>query len=138
MAVFPSAEWLTEYVDQINGSAKFADAAQTFEADISYVFEAEPDKGVPRDVWCRAAFSGGSCQWAEYDVDPGPAREAMFVIRAEYSRWRDVIEGRIDPIEGMLDGDLIVTGHLPTLLRHVRAADELVRLAAQVSSEFAG
>ena len=83
MAVFPSSEWLTEYVDQINGSAKFAAAAQTFEADISYVFEAEPDKGVPRDIWCRAAFSGGSCQWAEYDVDAAQAREATFVIRAE-------------------------------------------------------
>jgi hypothetical protein len=137
MAVFPSSEWLTEYVDRINSSATFAEAAQTFEADISYVFEADPDQGVPRDIWCRAAFAGGRCQWAEYDVDPVQARTAMFVIRAEYARWRDIIEGRIDPIEGMLDGDLLVTGHLPTLLRHVRAADELVRLAAQVSTSFA-
>jgi hypothetical protein len=136
MSVFPSAQWLAEYVTQINTSAEFADAAQTFEADIAYVFEAEPDRGVPEDIWCRAEFGGGTCRTAGYDIDPAEGKRATFVIRAPYSRWKDVIQGRIDPMEGMLDGDLMVTGHLPTLLRYVRAANELVTLAAKVSSSF--
>jgi hypothetical protein len=136
VSVFPSAQWLADYVTQINASAGFADAAKTFEADIAYVFEAEPDLGVPEDIWCRAEFGGGRCRTADYDIDPAEGRRAAFVIRAPYSRWKDVIQGRIDPMEGMLDGDLMVTGHLPTLLRYVRAADELVTLAAKVSSSF--
>lgn len=136
MAVFPSAGWLAEYVTQINRSAEFAEAARTFEADIVYVFEAEPEHGLPRDIWCRAQFSGGACRWANFDIDPADGGGSTFVLRAPYSIWKDVIQGRIDPMEGMLDGDLLVTGHLPTLLRYVRAANELVTLAAKTSSSF--
>lgn len=136
MPVFPSAGWLDEYVARINSSEEFEDAARTFEADIAFVFEAEPKLGVPADIWCLASFGDGKCKSAEYDVDARQSATATFVIRAPYSRWREVIEGRLDPIEGMLDGDLVVTGHLPTLLKYVRATDELVSLAAKVSSSF--
>ncbi|WBC07464.1 SCP2 sterol-binding domain-containing protein [Micromonospora sp. WMMA1947] len=136
MPVFPSAEWLDGYVERINSSEEFEDAARTFEADIAFVFEAESENGVAADIWCLATFGDGKCQQADYDVEQERAAGATFVIRAPYSRWKDVIQGRIDPIEGMLDGDLVVTGHLPTLLRYVRATDELVNLAAKVSSSF--
>ena len=136
MPVFPSSDWLDEYVRQINASDDFAEAARTFEAEISFVFEAEPEHGVPADIWCRTEFGDGTCRWAHYDVPAETAKDATFVIRAPYSRWKDVIDGKMDPIEGMLDGDLAVTGHLPTLLRYVRATDELVNLASKVASSF--
>jgi hypothetical protein len=136
MPVFPSAAWLDEYVRCMNDSEEFADAARTFEADIVYVFEAEPELGVPADIWCRADFGGGACRWAKYDIGPDNGAGAQFTLRAPYSIWKEVIQGHIDPMEGMLDGDLVVTGHLPTLLRYVRAANELVTLSAAVSSSF--
>ncbi|MFF5425153.1 MULTISPECIES: SCP2 sterol-binding domain-containing protein [unclassified Streptomyces] len=136
MSVFPSAEWLQAYVRLINDSEEFEEAASTFEADIAFVFEAEEERGVPADIWCLTEFGGGKCKWAEYDVGETRAKDATFVIRAPYTAWKGVIEGEIDPIEGMLDGDLMVTGHLPTLLRYVRATDELVSLAAHVASSF--
>jgi hypothetical protein len=134
--VFPSSEWLDAYVAGINSSAEFAEAARTFTAELSYVFEAEPERGHPRDVWASAGVSGGVCHWWRYDVDPDEGAKAEFVLRAPYSLWKRIILGEVDPMEAMLDGDLAVTGHLPTLLRYVRAANELVTLAASVSSEF--
>ncbi|QFU90582.1 SCP2 sterol-binding domain-containing protein [Amycolatopsis sp. YIM 10] len=136
MAVFPSREWLEVYVAKINESADFEAAARTFAADISFVFEAEPDNGVPRDIWCKTEFADGKCLSADYGVPEAEGRTAAFIIQAPYSRWKDVIGGKIDPIESMLDGDLAVTGHLPTLLRYVRATDELVGLAATAASGF--
>ncbi|MFJ4953519.1 SCP2 sterol-binding domain-containing protein [Streptomyces sp. NPDC088760] len=137
VSLFPSAEWLNSYVELINSSEEFEEAARTFQAEIAFVFEAEEDRGVPADIWCHTEFGDGKCKCATYDVGPEGARDATFVIRAPYSVWKSVIEGETDPIEGMLDGDLMVTGHLPTLLKYVRATDELVSLAAQVSSSFA-
>jgi SCP-2 sterol transfer family len=136
MPRFPSADWLDAYVDRINSSAEFRTAARDFEATISYVFEAEPG-ALDRDVWARAVVGGGCCSWWRYDVTPEAGVESQFVLRAPYSLWKDVIGGGLDPMEAMLDGDLAVTGHLPTLLRYVRAANELVTLAAAVSTEFA-
>ena len=46
MADFPSEEWLKLYVERINSSKEYQEAAATWEGDIAYVFEAEPDKGV--------------------------------------------------------------------------------------------
>lgn len=136
MPVFPSSEWLDEYVARINASAEFEEAARTFEADISYVFEAQPELGHERDVWARAGVGGGKCLWWRYDVTPEEGSESQFVLRAPYSLWKQIILGQVDPMEAMLDGDLAVTGHLPTLLRYVRAANELVTIAATVSSSF--
>lgn len=136
MPVFPSAEWLDEYVEAINGSADFAEAAKTFEAELSYVFEADPDEGHYEDVWASAGVKDGYCHWWRYGVTPEEGAKAEFVLRAPYSMWKEIILGNVDPMEAMLDGDLAVTGHLPTLLRYVRAANELVNLAAAVSSNF--
>ncbi|WP_328941207.1 hypothetical protein OG259_05805 [Streptomyces sp. NBC_00250] len=136
MSVFPSTEWLQSYVQRINASEEFEEAASTFDAEIAFVFEAEAESGVPADIWCHTEFGGGKCKWAEYDTGEEKAKDSTFVIRAPYSSWKGVIRGEIDPIEGMLDGDLMVTGHLPTLLRYVRATDELVSLAAHVASTF--
>lgn len=137
MPVFPSSDWLDAYVELINTSSTFAEAAKTFEADLSYVFEADPDHGHHDDVWASAGVSGGVCRWWRYDVGPEAGSRAEFVLRAPYSLWKAVILGQVDPMEAMLDGDLAVTGHLPTLLRYVRAANELVNLAGSVSTNFA-
>ncbi|MFB6894217.1 SCP2 sterol-binding domain-containing protein [Kitasatospora sp. NPDC056327] len=136
MNVFPSSAWLSSYVGLINASEEFEEAAMTFQARIAFVFEAEQDAGVPADIWCSTEFGEGKCRFAAYDVGKEGAGDPTFVIRAPYSVWKSVIAGETDPIEGMLDGDLMVTGHLPTLLKYVRATDELVSLAARVSSSF--
>ncbi len=138
MPVFPSSEWLDAYVAAINDSTEFAEAASTFRADLSYVFEADPDHGHLADVWARAGVVDGVCEWWHYDVGPVEGAKAEFVLRAPYSMWREIILGEVDPMEAMLDGDLAVTGHLPTLLRYVRATNELVTLAASVSTNFDG
>jgi len=41
--VFPSQDWLTEYVEQINSSKEYEEAASSWEGDLSYVFEREPE-----------------------------------------------------------------------------------------------
>jgi hypothetical protein len=137
MAVFPSAGWLAEYVQRINSSPQFADAARTFDADITYVFEAEPECGHERDVWARAVVGGGKVLWWNYDVDPEDGATSEFVLQGPYSLWKRIIIGELDPMEAMLDGDLAVTGHLPTLLRYVRAANILVTLATTETTTFA-
>jgi putative sterol carrier protein len=62
---------------------------------------------------------------------------AAYVLSAPYSRWKDVVQGELDPIKGMLQGKLRVRGDLPTIVRYVRAANELVRLTSLVDTVFA-
>ena len=136
MAEFPSSEWLDVYVQRINESSDYKEAAATWEGDISYVFEAEPDKGIPQEIWAWLDLWHGECRDAKYGVGQTEGDRAKFVIRAPYSRWKEIIKKELDPIKAMMQGKLKLKGDLPTIVRYVKAANELVNLAASVPTEF--
>ena len=135
MARFPSEEWLAEYVRQINASKSYRDAAQTWEGDVAYVIEAEPDRGVAEDVWAWLDLWHGACRDGKL-VSPEEGERARFVIRAPYSRWKEVIKRDLDPVKGMMQGKLKLRGDLPTIVKYVKAANELVNVAQTVPTEF--
>jgi putative sterol carrier protein len=136
MPVFPSKEWLEAYVERINHSPEYREAAATWEGDISYVFEAEPDKGVPEEIWSWLDLWHGECRDAKYNIPADEGAKAKFTIRAPYTRWKEVINKDLDPIKGMMQGKLKLRGDLPTIVRYVKAANELVNLAGSVPTEF--
>jgi putative sterol carrier protein len=136
MARFPSEEWLREYVQRINGNESYRATAETWEGDIAYVIEAEPDKGVPEDVWAWLDLWHGECREGRI-VSAGEGEKARFVIRAPYSRWKEVIKKELDPVKGMMQGKLKLKGDLPTIVKYVKAANELVNTAQTVPTEFA-
>jgi putative sterol carrier protein len=136
MSIFPSKEWLDDYVEKINSSKAYEEAASTWEGDITYVFEAEPEKGVPADVYSWVDLWHGKCREGRYDVPAADGEAAKFIIRAPYSRWKEVINKELDPIKGMMQGKLKLKGDLPTIVRYVKASNELVNLAGEVPTEF--
>ena len=136
MPLFPSEEWLKDYVERINSSKEYEEAAATWEGDLCYVFEGEPDKGVPKDVWIWVDLWHGKCRDARYDVGEAEGSKAKFIISAPYSRWKEVLRKELDPVKGMMQGKLRLKGDLPTIVRHVKAANELVNVAASMPTEF--
>lgn len=136
MALFPSEEWQKEYVELINTSQAYKEAAATWEGDVTFCFEAEPEKGVPEDVYSWNDLWHGECRNWKYGVSKEDGEAAKFVIRAPYSRWKEVIRKELDPIKGMMQGKLKLVGDLPTIVRYVKASNELVNIAAEVPTEF--
>lgn len=135
MARFPSDEWMATYRERINASREYRDAAATWEGDVAFVFEAEPDRGVPEDLWAVLDLWHGECR-AGGMVTPAQGERCAYVIRAPYSRWKEVLRGELDPVKGMMQGKLKVQGNLATIVRYVRAANELVHLTSTVPTEF--
>jgi putative sterol carrier protein len=122
------------YRERINASADYREAAATWEGAIAFVFEAEPDNGVPEDLWALLDLWHGECRDARM-IGAGDG-DAPYVIRAPYSRWKEVLRGDLDPVKGMMQGKLKVQGDLATIVRYVRAANELVHLTMQVPTQF--
>jgi putative sterol carrier protein len=135
MAVFPSDPWLVLYRDAINASSEYRTAAADWEGDITFVFEAEPDKGVPETLWGWLDLWHGECRSASL-VTPEEGDRAPYLIRAPYTRWKEVLEGDLDPVKGMMQGKLKLRGDMPTIVRYVRAANELVNLTMEIETEF--
>jgi putative sterol carrier protein len=136
MPEFPSKEWLDTYVQRINESPGYREAAETWEGDVAYVFEPEPDKGVPDEIWAWLDLWHGECREAKYGISPEEGERSKFIIRAPYTRWKEVIKKELDPVKGMMQGKLKLKGDLPTIVRYVKAANELVNLASSVPTEF--
>lgn len=136
MPLFPGKEWLDAYVARINGSKVYGECAATWEGDVTFLFEPEPHLGVPEPVYSWLDLWHGKCRAAAYDVEPERGELARFLIRAPYSRWKQVIRGELDPVRGMMQGKLKLRGDLQVIVRHVKAADQLVRIAGEVPTTF--
>ena len=135
MASFPSDEWLALYRQAINASESHREAAATWEGDLTYVIQAEPGVALEDDVCVWMDLWHGECRDARIvDMDTGV--RAKFVIAAPYSRWKQVIRGELEPTKAMMQGKLRLRGDLPTIVQHVKAANELVHIAGVIPTEF--
>jgi putative sterol carrier protein len=132
---FPSGEWFRAFVDVINGSGEYAEHAATWEGDVVIWIEAEPDKGVPADVHGLLDLWHGGCRDGGV-VNRARAERAEFVVRAPYSRWKDVVQGHLEPVKALMQGKLRVGGDLPKILRYVKATQELAHLTSLVDTTF--
>lgn len=135
MPRFPTEPWFKDLIDQINASPEYLEAAANWEGDVAFLIEAEPDKGMPEDVWGWLDLWHGRCRGGGV-VDAATGQEAAYVIRAPYSRWKEVLLGDLDPTRAMMQGKLKVQGDLATIVRYVRASNELVHLTGEVDTQY--
>ena len=135
MYEFPREDWFRALADEINASEPYRAAASDWEGDIAFVIEADPNRGLPDDVWGYLDLWHGECRAARL-VTPEAGAEAAFSISATYRRWKDVVRGELDPVRAMMQGKLRVRGDLPKILRYVQAAHELVAICGTVPTTF--
>ncbi len=132
---FPTEEWFQAFIEAIDASEEYGEYAATWEGDVIIQVEAEPDKGLAADVHGLLDLWHGGCRGGGI-VDEARAATAEFVVRAPYSRWKDVIHGDLEPIKGLVQGKLRVRGDLPKILRYVKGTQELAYIAGQVDTTF--
>ena len=135
MVEFGTQEWLDAYRDRINASSSYREAAATWEGALVFGFEAEPDKNWPETRWALLDLWHGECREAR-EADEAEADATPFLIRAPYTRWKQVMRKELDPIKGMMQGKQRLRGDLPTIVRYVKASHELVNLAAEIPTSF--
>ncbi len=132
---FPSPEWVQGFLAEINGSEAYRKSAAKWEGDFYLVVE--PGAGLPTpkiiylDLWHGEARSA-SIVGDESDKSP------EFILRAPIGTWKRVIEKKLDPIQGMITGQLKLKGTLSKIMRFPKAAAELVNCATRVPTDFPG
>ncbi len=130
---FPSDEWIKELKEQLNASEAYERSAKDWEGD--FVFVVEPDGAYPHTAYLFLGLLHGKCTEAAVLSSPDE-RKAEFVISAPFSAWRQVIEGRLDPIQGMMTRKLKLQGNMMKIMRYPKAAKEIVACCARVPTDF--
>jgi putative sterol carrier protein len=133
-----SDEWAKAAAGVIAASDSYKQAARTWEGSMVFTLQSDPSLGVPEnrsvffDLWHGECRDGRSATNADLEV-------ATYIISADAYTWQQVMEGKLEPIAGLMRGKLkLARGNMAVLARYVLAAKELVRSATQVDTEFPG
>jgi putative sterol carrier protein len=134
--LFPSEEWIVAYMEAINTNPAYKTAgADWTHGVVALVAKAQPPL-VPNDVGIWLDLDRGVCRGAKL-VTVEEAAKAPFCITGDYARWKAVMRKELDPIKGMMQGKLKLKGDLPTIVRAVKASQELVNSCTMVDTKFA-
>ena len=133
---FPSVEWMEEYKKQINLSEGYKKAAATWTAGVvALVISAKAEIGINEDFGMWLDLHQGVCREAK-KVGLEEAQKAPFCITGDYARWKQVIKKELEPVKGMMQGKLKLKGDLPTIVRYVKASQELVECTTRIETKF--
>ena len=130
---FPSDEWAEEYAEQLNASEAYERSAKDWEGD--FVFTVEADDTLAETAYLFIGLYHGKCTDAVL-IASEDEREAQFIIRASATNWRKVIEGKLDPIPGMMTRKLKLKGDMMKVMRYPKAAKEMVNCVSRVPTDF--
>ena len=130
---FPSDEWIKALMNKLNESESYERSAKDWEGD--FMFISEPDETYPERAYLFLGLYHGRSTDAAMVAGPDE-RKTEFSITAPAKIWRQVIESKLDPIQGMLTGKLKVDGDLMKIMRYPKAAQEIVSCCALVPTDF--
>jgi putative sterol carrier protein len=131
--LFPSEEWLNALVERLNGSAEYREAAKNWEGDFYFIIE--PEGALKKRVIAYMDLWHGQCRSACLIPDESE-RNPEFRIRAPLNRWRKVFEMKMNPIQGMLTGQLKISGNMMKIVKTPRAALALVKCCSSIPTDF--
>jgi putative sterol carrier protein len=133
---FPSIEWVEEFKKQINLSEGYKKAGATWTAgSVALIISAKPEIGIQEDFGMWLDLHQGLCRDAKI-VSLEEAQKAPFCITGDYARWKQVIRKELEPVKGMMQGKLKLKGDLPTIVRYVKASQELVECTTRIETKF--
>lgn len=130
---FGTAEWMQALHDQLNASEAYAQAAQNWEGD--FYFIAEADGPVTQPMYLYLDLWHGKCR-AAFPVTDKSAKNPAFVMSGPYSTWVQVVKGKLDPLQALATGKLKLKGNMITIMKNVKAAQEIVKCCTRIETAF--
>ncbi len=130
---FPSDEWIKELSRQLNASETYEQSAKDWEGD--FIFVVEPDDAYPETAYLYLNLYHGKSPNAALLSGPDE-KQAAYLLAAPFNTWRKVIEGKLDPIQGMMTRKLKLNGNMMKIMRYPKAAKEIVACCAHVPTDW--
>jgi putative sterol carrier protein len=130
---FPSDAWVKALMEELNKSEAYAEAAKNWEGDFYFIVDASGSLTKPvtlyMDLWhgkCREAF----------EVNDEATKNPVFRMSGPVTTWIKVLTKKLDPIQGLVTGQLKLKGNMAMVMKNVKAAKELVEACTRLETEF--
>ncbi|MFX1569553.1 MAG: SCP2 sterol-binding domain-containing protein [Promethearchaeota archaeon] len=132
MKIF-SEEWVEAFGKAINDNPNYKPSALTWEGDMLFVIE--PSGNLDYTVKVLVGLYHGECTGTKL-IKEGEDVEAEFIITGNYDNVLQVIKKEIDPIRAIMAGKLKLEGNMAKVMRHTKAAQEIVVSLGNIETEF--
>ena len=135
---FPSAEWTDAFRIALNNDRAYREAGKVWTfGSVALIIRSDANQGLEQFAGIILDVHEGECRGARFVEGARDPDDAEFVIVGSYSRWKEVIEGKLDPMKAMMEGKLKLSrGDLPTIIRFVEPSRALVAGARKVPTWF--
>ena len=130
---FPSDGWIKAVQEMLNASDSHNRSAKDWEGD--FIFVVESDEVLKEPAYLHLQLYHGSSPGAAM-ADPDNLPETEYTLRAPYKTWKKVVDAKLDPIQGMMTGQLKLKGDLMKIMRYPKAAQEIVACCALIPTEW--
>jgi len=137
MAKFGTQEWYDIYMEEINKSKAYEEAAKTWEGDFYFITE----KGGPvkEPIIGYVDLYHGKCRKAEVVTDT-KKYNPEFIIAAPYPIWKRICLKQLDSTQALITKQSkLMTGSRGTMskiIRYTKAANELTNITARIPTEW--
>ena len=133
MPLFGTEEWLKAYMEKLNNNEAYAEAASWWEGD--FVFIIQKDGPLDHDMYMWIDLWHGKARDGKILKSPDEV-DAAYIYEGPYSNFVKLVEGKLDPIQGLMTGKFKLKGDMAKVMRAVKAAQELVRTITLTETEF--
>ncbi|MBN2155023.1 MAG: SCP2 sterol-binding domain-containing protein [Candidatus Lokiarchaeota archaeon] len=133
--LFGTEQWIEAYKESVNSSKAYEDAAKTWEGD--FVFVCEPAGNLDHeirmyiDLWHGKIGPKGA-----RILNPSEEVESEFVYSGPWTNWEKLLQKKIDPIQGLMQGKFKLKGNMGKVMRAVKAAQELVNCVVAIDTDL--
>ncbi|MEM0127554.1 MAG: SCP2 sterol-binding domain-containing protein [Thermoplasmatales archaeon] len=133
--LFPSKDWVEEYCRNLSESQDYNKSGKGWKDPIMFKI-ADPDslKGKMEFDSFILNLKDGKCEGVE--IVKEESTTSPFILTASYQNWKKIIDGKINPTQAMLTGQIKVKGNVATLLRYASAAIAMVKAAQAISTRY--
>ena len=135
--LFASEPWLAAVVAAVNRHPDLARALAGLGSDLAAVVERDRNLfSMGAAIWGRQE-RGGIAEWRLLeDEDDVLELDPAYVVRAPYLLWKEILQGRADPVQAALSGRVKVKGDLEGLVRRSAYRYILDEALRSVPTEF--
>lgn len=131
-----TASWAEAWTEEIRRSDKYRRAAATWEGSLVLEAKADAKSGMPEG---RAVFLDlwhGLCRDSRI-ASPDDLATADYVLKADLATWKRVLGGELEPVLGIMSGQVkLQRGNVAKLAPYVQASREVVAAAGRIDSHF--
>ncbi len=132
---FPSEAWAKKYQELLNTSKAYEDAAKTWEGAMLFIIQ--PDGGAtPFEIGVWLDLWHGKCRGYKFWYCDQEKPKSEYVFVGPEKNWLGMIDGKIDPIQGLMTGKFKLTGNMSMVMRATAAAKLLVQTLQQFDMDI--